>query len=74
VEISEDPSSGAINEMNYRQYIGDSAGSYLRVRVVYSDFQEVHGVIVPRHIQRYVNGSLQWDVNITSSEVETHEG
>lgn len=48
----------------------DSGGfTPLAIEVRYSNYHTVNGVSIPFHIQRFVNGSLQLDLNIGSAQV-----
>jgi hypothetical protein len=40
------------------------------VQIAYSDYRNISGVMVPFHIQRYLNGSLVLDLTITSASVQ----
>ena len=40
------------------------------VQISYSDYRSVSGVMVPFHIQRYLNGSLVLDLTIASASVQ----
>jgi hypothetical protein len=40
------------------------------VEIAYSNYQSVSGVMIPFHIQRYVNGSLVLDLVIATAAVQ----
>jgi hypothetical protein len=48
-----------------------SNNTSIPVQVLFLSYQSVSGVIVPQHIQQYVNGTLQFDVTITSVSLNT---
>ena len=41
----------------------------IAIEVHYSNYQAVNGVQIPFTIQRYVNGSLQLEINVSSAQV-----
>jgi hypothetical protein len=40
------------------------------VKIAYSNYQSISGVMIPFRIQRYLNGSLVLDLTITSASVQ----
>ncbi|HJT19761.1 MAG TPA: hypothetical protein VJ746_04795, partial [Nitrospira sp.] len=40
------------------------------VRIAYSNYQSVSGVMIPFHIQRYVNGSLVLDITVATASIQ----
>jgi hypothetical protein len=51
--------------------IFSSTNTSIPVQVLFLSYESVSGVIVPQHIQQYVNGTLQFDVTITSVSLNT---
>lgn len=47
----------------------NGAPVWIAIEVRYSDYRETSGVQFPFHIQRYMNGSLQLDIQINSTQV-----
>jgi hypothetical protein len=43
----------------------------IAVQVMFSDYRNVSGAMIPFHIQRYVNDSLVLDIQLTSASVNT---
>ncbi len=41
----------------------------IAIEIRYSDYRAVNGATIPFHIQRYVNGSLQLDIQISSAQI-----
>jgi hypothetical protein len=48
----------------------NGAQAQIAIEIRYSNYQTVSGVQVPFHIQRYVNGSLQLDIVISSAQID----
>jgi hypothetical protein len=44
-------------------------GVTIAIEVHYSDYRTVNGVQVPFLIQRYVNGSLQLEISVSSAQI-----
>jgi hypothetical protein len=42
----------------------------IQVKIAYSDYRSISGVMIPFRIQRYLNGSLVLDLTITSASVQ----
>jgi hypothetical protein len=42
----------------------------ITVRIAYSDYRRISGVMIPFHIQRFVNGSLVLDLAISTAFVQ----
>jgi hypothetical protein len=49
----------------------DNASLDIPVEIVYSDYQPFNGVLVPIHVQRYLQGSLTLDVIVTSVTINS---
>lgn len=61
-----DPGSGLPVSMRWSTHPDDNFNVSVAVEVRYSDYRDVNGVKVPFHIQRFLNGSLQLDITISS--------
>jgi hypothetical protein len=55
--------------LSYTVHPDDGASTPVQIEIRYSDYQRMGGAMIPFRIQRYVNGSLQLDVQITSAQV-----
>lgn len=44
-----------------------ATSSGVRIEVRYSDYRLVSGIATPFHIERYLNGSLNWDLQVESA-------
>lgn len=49
----------------------DNVSINIPVEIVYSNYQRSNGLMVPLHIQRYLQGSLTLDINLTSVTVNS---
>jgi hypothetical protein len=49
----------------------NNAGANLLVEVDFSNYQQVSGITVPMHIQRYLQGTMQADLTISSAAFNT---
>lgn len=57
------------NVLTFSQNTDDNHHATLNIEVRFSDYRAIHGVQIPHTIQRYVNGSLQLEINISSAEI-----
>lgn len=48
-----------------------NAASNIPVQIAFSSYQNIGGVIVPTHIQKYLQGTLQIDITISSATFNT---
>jgi hypothetical protein len=55
-----------LDEVRFDIYSDKNARVAIPIRIVFSDYKTVSGHMVPYHIQRYVNGSLNADITITN--------
>ena len=55
--------------MTYTTRPDSGAATLLLVAVHYSNYQNVSGVQIPFHIERYVNGSLQLSITLSSAQI-----
>ena len=55
---------------DYSIHPDDAANIDIPVEITYSDYQQVSGVSIPFHIQRFVNGTLSLDINIQTASIQ----
>jgi hypothetical protein len=55
--------------LTYSLHPDNGAQFEIAVEVHYSDYRAVNGVHIPFLIQRYVNGSLQLEIRVSSAEI-----
>ncbi len=68
-DIGLDPNTLLPAMLAYSVHPDNGAPAWIAFEVHYSDYQAVNGVQIPFHIQRYVNGSLQLDIQLSSAQV-----
>ena len=61
-----DPTTHLPTRMRWSTHPDNDYGVNIRYEVRYSNYQMIHGVAVPFHIQRYFNGMLELDLTITN--------
>jgi hypothetical protein len=69
IELGLDPVSSLPSALEY-QLATDRPNSFQTVDVRFGDYRLVNGLNIPFSIQRYVNGSLQFDIHITNPSVQ----
>jgi hypothetical protein len=70
VDLGLDPASLLPAVLTYSVRPDNGAPVPIAIEIHYSNYQTVNGVKVPFTIQRYVNGSLQLDIAVTSAQVK----
>jgi hypothetical protein len=70
VDLGLDPASLLPAVLTYSVRPDNGAPIPTAIEIHYSNYQTVNGVKVPFTIQRYVNGSLQLDIAVTSAQVK----
>ncbi len=68
-DLALDPVTLLPSALKYTIHPDNNSSVNLQVEVRYSNYQNVSGVELPMHIERYVNGSLQLTVDIDSATV-----
>jgi hypothetical protein len=68
-DLGLDPTSFLPAVLAYSVHPDNGAQISIAIQVLYSNYQTVNGVQIPFHIQRYVNGSLQLDILISSAQI-----
>jgi hypothetical protein len=65
-DMTIDPVTFLPISMKYFTHSDNNSGVNIPVEVRYSNYQKVSGVVVPMHIERSVNGSLQLSIDIAA--------
>ena len=70
MDIDLDPSSSLPVALRYS--VRPDSGADVRIPIVvkFSDYRNINGVEIPYRIERYVNGTLQLQINLQSSQIE----
>jgi hypothetical protein len=64
-----DKKTGLPAKLQFSAHPEDDANVDIPVEVVYSDYREVDGVIVPFRIEKYMNGNLLLELTVNSAVV-----
>jgi hypothetical protein len=64
-----DPVTFLPSALSFNTHPDDNSGVDIPVHVVFTNYQQVNGVMIPYRIQRYVNGSLNLDLTVTQASV-----
>ena len=64
-----DPVTFLPSALSFNTHPDDNSGTDIPVHVVFTNYQQVNGVMIPYRIQRYVNGSLNLDLIVTQAAV-----
>ncbi len=62
-----DPATSLPTALHFFTHPDEDLGTNIRVDVQFSDYRVVNGVEVPFRIRRYVNGTLQLDITVSSA-------
>jgi hypothetical protein len=65
-----DPKTSLIDEVDFNQTIDSDTARVIPYRIVFSDYRPEAGLILPHHIQRYIQRTLQADITITNITAE----
>lgn len=65
-----DPTTSLIDELDYNQTIDSDTARVIPHRIVFSDYRADAGLILPHHIQRFIQRTLEADITITSVTIE----
>lgn len=68
-DIGLDPNSLLPSVVSYSVHPDSGASASIAVEIHYSDYRMMDGVQIPFHIQRYVNGSLQLDIQLSAAQI-----
>ena len=69
VDLGLDPVSLLPAVLSYTIHPDNGAPIDIAVEIHYAKYQAINGVQIPFTIRRYINGSLQLEINITSAQV-----
>ncbi len=64
-----DPVTSLPSAFSFNTHPDGNAGTDIPVHVVFSNYQQVNGVMIPFRIQRYLNGTLNLDLTVTQASV-----
>lgn len=70
VNLGLDPKSYLPAVLAYSVHPNNGAPISIAIEVHYSDYRTVAGAQIPFHIERYVNGSLQLDIIVSSATID----
>jgi hypothetical protein len=70
VKVFYDPQTFLPVSLEYFIYPDNDYSQSIPVRVAFSNYQSVTGVMLPFHIERYINRTLQLKLDVTSASVE----
>ena len=70
VKVFYDPKSLTATSLEYSVFFDGNDVTRLPVRVLFSDYRTVSGVLLPFHIDRYVQKSLQLSLDISNASIE----
>lgn len=68
-DIGLDPNSLLPSVVSYSVHPDNGASTSIAVEIHYSDYRLMDGIQIPFHIQRYVNGSLQLDIQVSAAQI-----
>jgi hypothetical protein len=64
------PKTSLINEVDFNQTIDSDTARVIPYRIVFSDYRPDAGLILPHHIQRFIQRTLQSDITVTNISAE----
>ena len=68
-DIGLDPSSFLPTVLRYSVHPDNGSGTLIPIEVRFGNYQKVNGIQVPFLIDKYVNGSLQASITVTSTQI-----
>jgi hypothetical protein len=68
-DLGLDPTSFLPSVLAYSVFPDNGVQIPIAIEIHYSNYQAVDGAQIPFHIQRYVNGSLQLDILLSSAQI-----
>jgi hypothetical protein len=71
MELVLDPNTSLPRTLYYETHSDTNSSINIRIEVRYSDYQASNGILVPMHLERYVNGTLLYDIHISSAELNS---
>ncbi len=70
VTLTFDQQTALSSVLDFNQIIDSDPAHTILYRIIFSDFRTESGYVVPHHIQRYIQRTLQADITITNVNVE----
>lgn len=70
MDIEIDPNSSLPVALRYKVRPDSGADVKIPILVKFSDYRNINGVEIPYRIERYVNGTLQLQITLQSSQIE----
>jgi hypothetical protein len=70
VKVFYDPQTFLPASLEYSIHPDDNDLQNIPVKVVFSNYQSVSGVMLPHHIERFVNRTLQLKLDVTTASIE----
>lgn len=70
-DIRLDPKTFLPAGLSYTVHADDGSSALIMIEVRYSNYQATGGVNIPFLIQRYVNGSLQFEIAVQSAQINS---
>jgi hypothetical protein len=64
-----DQTSFTLNEVDFSTHPETNASVSLPIRILFSDYRPIDGHLIPFHLKKYVSGTLNADITITSATV-----
>ena len=68
-DLGIDPTTALPSVLRYQVHPDNGANVDIPIEIRYSNYQKVNGTEIPFLIQRYVNGSLQLEVQVNSAQI-----
>jgi hypothetical protein len=65
-----DPKTSLVDELDFNQSIDSDVSRVISYRIVFGDYRSDGGFVLPHHIQRYIQRTLQADITITNITAE----
>lgn len=70
VKVYYDPTTSLPSYLEYSAHPDGNDLQDIPIRVTFSNYQQVSGVMIPFHIEKYLNRSLLLTLNVTSATIE----
>jgi len=67
IDLYLDPNSNLPTQLSFTTHPDNNALTDIAVSVQFSNYQTVNGFVIPMHIQKYLNGTLAYDVQLQSA-------
>ena len=66
-----DPNSSLPIELDFNSHPDNNASIDIATEILFSNYQKVGGVLVPLHVQKYLNNSLVLDLQLTDATINS---